>query len=32
MDKNKILKVMDLGCCDENEAIELLKKSNNDVI
>ena len=32
MDKDKILKVMNLGCCDENEAIELLKKSNNDVI
>jgi hypothetical protein len=29
---DNIQKVMDLGCCDRDEAIELLSKSGNDVL
>ena len=32
MEEDKILKVMDLGCCEREEAIELLNKSGFDVI
>ena len=32
MAEDNIQKVMDLGCCDRDEAIELLNKSGNDVI
>ena len=32
MEEDKILKVMDLGCCERDEAIELLNKSGFDVI
>jgi len=32
MEEAKILKVMDLGCCEREEAIELLNKTGFDVI
>ena len=32
MEEDKILKVMDLGCCERDEAIELLNKSGFDVM